>query len=332
MKDDLVSKMVGVLDDLFKPENMADNYQLQNLLAKQQFIKIDDLPSFSAVADVTEKREIILEAVKLIPSRVTLNEKEDFLLPKIPHHRTTLILRDLPEDATPEEVKELLMNKECGRVKEIHPDVNKTWFVTFANEEECVKTALWVQTKAKFRGQNVRCRIKSEHNQKSFFNAQRFVPPASGSNRPRKQQLKGNFPDPAVLYYGPPEGNQNRMNYPPPPIMDDFAVSDPDFLQFVNQQLRGPTYEERSKKPKAKAKAKKSVHKKIQEAPRNYDEKVDYDGIFKLVNKQTFELVINRYMDNVPEGPQPPPELLKHSLLKTKQPHFEFIAAQEDET
>lgn len=223
MEEDQISKLVSVLDELFKTENMAGNYQLQNLLAKQQFVRISDLPSFPVVSEITADTNLILEAIKQIPSRVTFNEEENFVLPKIPHHRTTLILRDLPENATLEEVKQLLSSKECGLIKEVRADVNRTWFISFANEEECMKSAIWIQTKAKFRGQSVRCRIKSEHNQKSFFNShnsnQRFVPPGGSQG--------SSFPDPAVAYYGPSKGNlppnpAQRMNYPPAAMMDDF--------------------------------------------------------------------------------------------------------------
>lgn len=328
MEEDQISKLVSVLDELFKTENMAGNYQLQNLLAKQQFVRISDLPSFPVVSEITADTNLILEAIKQIPSRVTFNEEENFVLPKIPHHRTTLILRDLPENATLEEVKQLLSSKECGLIKEVRADVNRTWFISFANEEECMKSAIWIQTKAKFRGQSVRCRIKSEHNQKSFFNShnsnQRFVPPGGSQG--------SSFPDPAVAYYGPSKGNlppnpAQRMNYPPAAMMDDLAVSDPGFLEFVNQQLRGPTYEERNQN-KPNAHKKKT---KIQEAPRNYDEQVDYDGIFKLVNKQTFELVINRFMDNSPDGISPPEALMdeRNSCLRTNVPHFNFVVTED---
>merc|ERR1719281_2023089 len=111
-------------------------------------------------------------------------------------------------------------------------------------------------------------------------------------------------------------------------MMEDFAVNDPGFLEFVNQQLRGPSYDQRQKKPAAKP-----VPKHVQEPPRNYDESVDYDGIFKLVNKQTFELVITRYLDNHPEGPQPPDELMEpgHQFLMSDEPHFNFITQQLDD-
>jgi len=336
MEEDQITQLVVVLDELFKPENLAGNYQLQNLLARQQFVKITDLSSFPAISELTDDPDLILEAIKQLPSRVTLNEEEKFILPQIPHHRTTLILRDLPENATLAEVKKLLSSKECGLSKEVRADVNRTWFISFANEEECMKSALWIQTKAKFRGQTIRCRIKSEHTQKHFVNSQstqqRFVPPGGSVERP--------FTDPAVAYYGPSKGNvqggyvppnAQRMNYPPAAaMMDGLVVSDPGFVEFVNEQLRGPTYEEKNKK---KPKAVKKKNKKIQEAPRNHDQKVDYDGIFKLVNKQTFELVINRFMDIFPEGPPPPEELMNtdHRFLQTDAPHFNFVVTEDED-
>jgi len=306
-------RLVLVLEKLFEPDALSQNFQLQTILRKKQFVTLQDLLSFPEILAVTESEEELLEAVKLVPNRLTLDETESFVVPRVPHHRTTLILRDLPADATMDEVKQLFDNPACAKYKEIHPDVNKTWFVTFETEEECVQTATWIQLSAKFRDNQVRCRIKSEHQQKSFFNfdPSSLLPKAARRN---KSSSSNGPTDPAVAYYGP-----KKQGAAP---FDPYMPADPDFMDFVHKQLSGPSYEEKNRA--------KEQHGRAEEVPRNYDENVDYDGIFKLVNKGTFNMVIKRYMDNLDGDFTPPDFLIECDDLLSPNPIAELNPEDQD--
>jgi hypothetical protein len=70
----------------------------------------------------------------------------------------------------PELVKQL-----GSKVKSITPELNDTWFVRFATEEDCLRTAEWLtfegkETARKTMGKPVKCRVKSVL-QSSTFNA-----------------------------------------------------------------------------------------------------------------------------------------------------------------
>ena len=46
-------------------------------------------------------------------------------------------------------------------MKEIRPELNNNWFVSFANQEDCLKAALWLNLNGKIGDKKVRCRVKS---------------------------------------------------------------------------------------------------------------------------------------------------------------------------
>ena len=59
-------------------------------------------------------------------------------------------------------------------------------------------------------------------------------------------------------------------------------------------------------------------------APRNFDENVDYDGIYKLINKEAFDIVLTRYTKNNLNGMKCPDELEKFPQLKENKPQLTF--------
>lgn len=284
-----ISKLKSVLTKYFSPENLRNDIHLTQILAKQQFVTVDEILRLSlvrktldgAVSSDKEQRENILRAIREMGDMLTLYDNDQYVIPKIPQNRTTIILRDLPEDVKVEEIKNLLNNDQCKNYQEIRPDVNKTWFVTYETEEDCVRGATWIQLNAKLRGEKVRCRIKSEHKQGGYYGGT----PVQGN--PYAQ------PSP---YFNTPKSTQ--MN----------PEQDPNFIQWL----------ERNEKPKSGKRAKKRE-----------EDSVDYDGIFKLINKQTFEMVVSRFQGSNPDGPQKIQGHGKHKPILNKRPAQGFMTLEE---
>jgi len=73
-------------------------------------------------------------------------------------------------------------------------------------------------------------------------------------------------------------------------------------------------------------KKKKNYSRRISE---DDEGSVDYDGIFKLINKQTFEMVVSRFQENCPEGPKKPKGFAKHRSIFKKNAAPGFLSLQE---
>lgn len=309
-KETLVKDLVAILEKYFSPDNLRNDMYLTQILTKQQFVTLEEILRLSLVkksleaADVApeDQEKVLLTAIREMSSILTLYDNDQYVIPKIPQNRTTLILRDLPEDATLEEIKALLNNPACQNIKQIHPDVNKTWFVTFETEEDCVKGATWIQLNAKLRGEKVRCRIKSEHSQKSYFGATSV--PKTGN--PYAQ------PSPyAHLYQG--------FNPQDDPEFINWLERNPDMLP---PHMRSQPMSHLQRSPKQKGKVR-------QKQRRPEDDDIDYDGIFKLINRQTIEMVVNRYIGNFPEGPEKPESYGKHKVVFNRAPAQGFLTLEE---
>jgi len=294
-----VSNVSSVLSSIFEPESLKNDVHLTQILARQQYVTIPEVANISVVSKTlsaanvvgeTLRLETIIRACRDCP-HVTLYDNDQYIIPKIPHNRTTLILRDLPEDATLKEIRQLLNNPNCGTVKEIKKEVNKTWFVTFATEEECVKSATWIQLNARLRGEKVRCRIKSEHQTKSYFS--NTAPPAVP------------YADPSVAMFGPP--------------VTEPDLNDPEFLAWLarNPQIAADQQPGRKqRKPKKRQNNRQKEQQQRPTAVQGFDENVDYDGIFKLITRSTFEMVVQQHLKSFPKGPEKPKELKgKHSIV-----------------
>jgi len=285
-----ISKLKSVLTKYFSPENLRNDIHLTQILAKQQFVTVDEILRLSLVrktmdgadSSEAEQREMTLRAIREMGEMLTLYDNDQYVIPKIPQNRTTIILRDLPEDVKVEEIKTLLDNDQCKNYQEIRPDVNKTWFVTYETEEDCVRGATWVQLNAKLRGEKVRCRIKSEHKQGGYYGGT------------------------------PVQGNpyaQPSPYYPSPQVPQMSPNNDPNFIKWLERNEGKPKSAKRTKTRE--------------------EDSVDYDGIFKLINKQTFEMVVSRYQGSNADGPSKIQGHNKHKPILNKRPAKGFMTLEE---
>lgn len=97
--------------------------------------------------------------------------------------RNTIILREVPSDATKEDVQGLFATKFA--VTDAHSDVGDTWFVSFDSEETALEALLWARNQ-KIRGKDVKARMKSEHILKTTTT---FVPAPNSYYPPRGQYM-----------------------------------------------------------------------------------------------------------------------------------------------
>ncbi len=117
---------------------------------------------------LTQDEAIIRQALEhstitqVVDNRIKANIK--------PAGRSTIILREIPSDASVDEVKEIFNYEGCKVVSSIRSDIGDSWFVHMDCEEDAKDTLLDLRMKKRtFRGQPVKARLKTETVIRSFY-------------------------------------------------------------------------------------------------------------------------------------------------------------------
>lgn len=85
-------------------------------------------------------------------------------------NRSTIILRDIPSETPEEEVRTIFAFDGCKPIVSVRKDIENTWFVIMESEEDAKDTVLDIKLKKRtFRGEPVKCRVKTEAVVKSFY-------------------------------------------------------------------------------------------------------------------------------------------------------------------
>merc|ERR1719233_1701021 len=153
-----VAELVSVLDDYFDNDaNLCKQYEKERPIADLKKLKLVQLQK--------PDEDTLLSAIKE-SKKLNLTATGDKVRANIGQGRTILILRDLPRDVQYDQIKKLLESEELtekleSRVKEIRPELNDTWFVRFASQEDCMTAFFWLQSNGKINGAKVKCRVKS---------------------------------------------------------------------------------------------------------------------------------------------------------------------------
>ena len=131
----LMMKLKDQVEFYFSARNLqADSYLLGKMDNKLR-VHIDVVASFQRVKDLTVSRELLLKALKESPNLTVVEEGGETLIAPVnirPALRTTLILRDLPEDCTDDTVKALFDTAPIS----ISKQPNNFRYVTFETEEQ----------------------------------------------------------------------------------------------------------------------------------------------------------------------------------------------------
>jgi len=96
-----------------------------------------------------------------------IDSDQTMVRPILKSKRNVIIVRDVAEGTTEEELRELFAaGPQADRIKEVKPEVNNTWFVKFGTSD-VQEVVLWLRSQ-KLKGQPVNAAIKSEHFLRSF--------------------------------------------------------------------------------------------------------------------------------------------------------------------
>ena len=177
-KDQLLDAVRKQVEYYFSKENLQSDAYLTSQMDASMTVPISVVMKFAKMKALTEDETILRKALEtsnltVIDDRIKANIKAV--------GRSTIILREIPSDATEDEVKEIFNFDGCKTISSMRSDIGDTWFVMMDSEEDAKDTLIDLKLKKRmFRGQPVKGRLKSETVVRSFYPVQAApaMPPA----------------------------------------------------------------------------------------------------------------------------------------------------------
>lgn len=170
----LIDAVQSRLEELLSKQSLAEDAFIQQHFNAQMYIPLSILTRHTSMQSLGASQTTLLEAAKAAAQqseKVAVDKDGWMVRPLLKPRRNTLILHDLPEGITEEELSELFASSpESESFCSIKPDVNNTAFASFKNDESAQNAALWLRSQ-KLKGSEIKCAVKSEHFVRSFFPA-----------------------------------------------------------------------------------------------------------------------------------------------------------------
>lgn len=165
---DLHDAILSRVNYYMSHENLKKDVFLVQHMTPEMWVDIAVIAKFKGIAMLSASVEDVAEAMRKSDS-VLVSADGLQIKPNIKVERKTLILRDIPSDADPEDVKAVFSHLEGNSAPtDFHSEVGDNWFVTFESEERCLEAHLSLASKS-FNDQPIRSRIKSETVMRSFY-------------------------------------------------------------------------------------------------------------------------------------------------------------------
>jgi len=228
---DLVDAVLERLEELFTRETLIKDAFIQQHMNAQLEISLCVLPGHPRIATLGKSVGVacLLEAAGRC-DKVILDEEKLLMRPNIKPRRNTLILRDLADGVSEEDIRQLFEGSSEGEgLVSVKPDVNHTAFVVFDTDDDAQRAALWLRSQT-LRGEGVKCNIKSERLQSSFF-APSQPPPVAVSVKDAVYAMSGHQAQMMMGYPG--------MWAQPGATMDQMSWAGEDVHEAGWQEARG---------------------------------------------------------------------------------------------
>lgn len=162
-----LAQVQQTLESMLSKKNLVRDQFLAGNMNPQMYIPIRVLMAHEKMSAIKATEEQMISAATA-STRLGIDDAKTMVRPLLKSKRNVIILRDMPENATEEEVKAIF--NECpnaDKLVSVKAEVNNTWFVKF-NLEGTQDVVLWLRSQ-QFHGQPVNASIKSEHFLRSFF-------------------------------------------------------------------------------------------------------------------------------------------------------------------
>lgn len=137
VSDGLKAALQQQLEYYFSKENLARDPYLVSQMDSEQYVSIATIANFEQVKKLTKDINLVVQVLKE-SSMVQVDESEEKVRP-ISEKRSILILREIPETTSPQEIESLFSGNNCPRFVSVEFIHNDTWYVTFECEEDAQK-------------------------------------------------------------------------------------------------------------------------------------------------------------------------------------------------
>eukprot|EP00484_Ammonia_sp_Unknown_P001268 CAMPEP_0197021164 /NCGR_PEP_ID=MMETSP1384-20130603/2054_1 /TAXON_ID=29189 /ORGANISM="Ammonia sp." /LENGTH=626 /DNA_ID=CAMNT_0042448929 /DNA_START=120 /DNA_END=2000 /DNA_ORIENTATION=+ len=261
-KEELIIEQVrNELETYFAPQNIQNDLYLRQKMTADGYIDIDYLLDLKLISDLASNRDILIEAISR--SKLLVMNTGCTMVKYMPLlERNILILRDIPTTTAKADIVAIFDNDECGQPVDVHADIGNNWFCEFKTEEDCLKTAKYLQQFGKFHGEQLHVRVKAIHDKnKADTSPQMQVPPMPKKSKqiPPPQPYAAVPPQYAPGYYQNP---QYAAYYGPP--LDPYAAAYPAGYGAPPMQAAPPVQAARA--PKSGSRTSKSKRSRTDEA------------------------------------------------------------------
>jgi hypothetical protein len=201
-----VATLQKEIERLLSKENIAEDKLISTAINPQLYVPIATVVKALSAKAIAGDENSVRTAVEK-SAELSLDETKMMVKPLLKSKRDTIILRDIPDDVTEADIRELVGAGPKGdAITTVTAEVNQTWFVKMETEEACQDIAWWLRSQ-KFRGAQVKVAIKSEHYLRSFFQAPAgsALPPDTmkgGMDMKGKGGMPAMFPAAAMMQHG----------------------------------------------------------------------------------------------------------------------------------
>ncbi|CAF1220241.1 unnamed protein product [Adineta steineri] len=253
------------LEYYFSRENMVNDIYLKSQMDADDYVPITIIANFKLVKRFTRDLQLIVDVLKELPSvEVDAEDKKvrsaDEKKYRPTGKRCIIILRDVPLDATENEVTELFLNEHCpvpalACERALESGTSDCWYITFNSEDDAQNAFLYLtRENVSIRGHKVLARMKARLWQKpssvpSTNPSTPVSPPVSTNNSgatspPPPPQQQQQQQQPIQTYqnsaFVPQQQQQQQVQPPPPPQYS----SHPQQQQFNQQQMPPPSQQQ----------------------------------------------------------------------------------------
>mmetsp|Transcript_377 Transcript_377/g.543 ORF Transcript_377/g.543 Transcript_377/m.543 type:complete len:391 (-) Transcript_377:84-1256(-) len=166
--DPMQEKMQESLEAVLSKKNLVRDQFLAGNMNPQMYIPITILLQHEKLLEIGATAEAVIIAATN-STRLGIDESKTMVRPMLKSKRNVVIIRDLVQGATEDEVRNIFAGSPYSeKVSSIKAEVNNTWFVKFdLDDGGSAEVVLWLRSQ-KFKGQSINAAIKSEHFLRSF--------------------------------------------------------------------------------------------------------------------------------------------------------------------